>query len=315
MLWKHPLSFLVWTKASLQGLQTSSATCWISKARRSCTWETTSLATSSNRRSVRAGRRSWWCRSSPKSCKCGRRRKVRTRGAGRPHPGGPADPPPDDSVGFCRSVWGAETSRCLHSWEAQVSPWVRLECFTAVAAEIKTITFVVVWRHLGNSAMISKDIGLVQRRMKVSSSGEAWGTRASLTSPLSSDADPQDGHVLRSDGQPPAQRRQADAVRQPAGALRRPVLVQLPQPAALPLQLSLPGSSGPGQPPFRHAEVSVATDAALTHLLLLSAAPRGRVSDLHWLIAPQLDQTLLRGGGEAAWGRCCYFLQFFWSHA
>lgn len=61
-------------------------------------------------------------------------------------------------------------------------------------------------------------------------------------------ADPQDGHVLRSDGQPPAQRRQADAVRQPAGALRRHVLVLLPQPAALPLQLPVPGSSRPGQP-------------------------------------------------------------------
>lgn len=61
-------------------------------------------------------------------------------------------------------------------------------------------------------------------------------------------ADPQDGHVLRSDGQPPAQRRQADAVRQPAGALRRHVLVLLPQPAALPLQLPVPGSSCPGQP-------------------------------------------------------------------
>lgn len=61
-------------------------------------------------------------------------------------------------------------------------------------------------------------------------------------------ADPQDGHVLRSDGQPPAQRRQADAVRQPAGALRRHVLLLLPQPAALPLQLPVPGPSCPGQP-------------------------------------------------------------------
>lgn len=64
-------------------------------------------------------------------------------------------------------------------------------------------------------------------------------------------ADPQDGRVLRSDGQPPAQRRQADAVRQPAGALRRHVLVLLPQPAALPLQLPVPGSSCPGQPLVR----------------------------------------------------------------
>lgn len=60
-------------------------------------------------------------------------------------------------------------------------------------------------------------------------------------------ADPQDGRVLRSDGQPPAQRRPADALRQPADALRRPVLLQLPQPAALPLQLPIHGSSGPGQ--------------------------------------------------------------------
>lgn len=72
-------------------------------------------------------------------------------------------------------------------------------------------------------------------------------------------ADPQDGHVLRADGQPPAQWGQADAVRQPAGALRRPVLLHLPQPAALPLQLSLHGSSTPGQPLFSGAEVAVAT--------------------------------------------------------
>lgn len=73
----HPHSSM---HRSLQGPQTSSVTCWTSKGRRSCTSETTSLETSSNRRSVRAGRRSWWCRNSPKSWKCGTRRKVRTPG-------------------------------------------------------------------------------------------------------------------------------------------------------------------------------------------------------------------------------------------
>ena len=62
-----------------------------------------------------------------------------------------------------------------------------------------------------------------------------------------SGADSQDGHVLQSDGQPPAQRLQTDAVCQPAAALRRSLLRHLPQPAALPLQLPLHGLPSPGQ--------------------------------------------------------------------
>lgn len=48
-------------------------------------------------------------------------------------------------------------------------------------------------------------------------------------------ADLQNGHVLWPDGEPPAQRLQTDAVRQPADALCRSLLVHLPQLAALPL--------------------------------------------------------------------------------
>lgn len=59
--------------------------------------------------------------------------------------------------------------------------------------------------------------------------------------------DPQNGHVLRPDGQPPAQRLQTDAVCQPAGALCRSILVHLHQPAVLPHQLPLHGSPSPGQ--------------------------------------------------------------------
>lgn len=68
-------------------------------------------------------------------------------------------------------------------------------------------------------------------------------------------ADLQNGHVLWPDGQPPAQRLQTDAVRQPADALCRSLFLHLHQPAALPLQLSLHGSSSPGQsspPSFKH---------------------------------------------------------------
>lgn len=52
----------------------------------------------------------------------------------------------------------------------------------------------------------------------------------------------QNGHVLRANGQPAAQRLQTDAVRQPAGPLRRPLLLHLHQPAALSQQLPLHGS-------------------------------------------------------------------------
>lgn len=60
-------------------------------------------------------------------------------------------------------------------------------------------------------------------------------------------ADLQDGYVLWPDGQPPAQRLQADVVCKPADALCRPILVLLHQPAALPLQLPIHGSPSPGQ--------------------------------------------------------------------
>lgn len=120
---------------------------------------------------------------------------------------------------------------------------------------------------------------------------EASGLWASLMWLLSrcAGADPQDGHVLRSDGQPPAQRRQADAVRQPAGALRRPVLLHLPQPAALPLQLSLHGSSGPGQPlsfcrGFRG-------DSGGSHSLALFQLPHEVASQSSADSCPQLSLT------------------------
>lgn len=106
-------------------------------------------------------------------------------------------------------------------------------------------------------------------------------------------ADPQDGHVLRSDGQPPAQRRQADAVRQPAGALCRHVLVLLPQPAALPLQLPVPGSSRPGQPLICLTFPWQQPGASLTPSPSLSDAPRGCDPNLSGLIAAQRHQTLL----------------------
>lgn len=61
-------------------------------------------------------------------------------------------------------------------------------------------------------------------------------------------ADLQDGHVIWPDGQPPAQRLQTDAVRQPAHALCRSVLFLLSESDALPRQLPLHGSSSPGQP-------------------------------------------------------------------
>lgn len=64
---------------------------------------------------------------------------------------------------------------------------------------------------------------------------------------LCADADLQDGHVLRANGQPPAQRGQTDAVCEPTDALRRLILIHLSQPAALPLQLPLHGSPSPGQ--------------------------------------------------------------------
>lgn len=83
-MWMH--LYLVIIESSLkifeinilsQDLRTSSAISWTSKVRTSSTLATTSLATSSNRRNVRAGRLFWSCRSSPRSCKCGRRRKVK----------------------------------------------------------------------------------------------------------------------------------------------------------------------------------------------------------------------------------------------
>ncbi|XP_029693331.1 5'-nucleotidase, cytosolic II, like 1 isoform X1 [Takifugu rubripes] len=127
-------------------------------------------------------------------------------------------------------------------------------------------------KHLGSKAISSADVSLVQLRMKVSPSGERPGVCGAddvgVFLSWCAGADPQDGHVLRSDGQPPAQRRQADAVRQPAGAVRRHVLVLLPQPAALPLQLPVPGSSCPD-------------------------APRGCGPNLSGLIAAELHQTLL----------------------
>ena len=59
--------------------------------------------------------------------------------------------------------------------------------------------------------------------------------------------DPQDGLVLQADGKPTAQRLQTDSVCQPADAVRRPVLLQLHEPAALPLQLPVHGPARPGQ--------------------------------------------------------------------
>ena len=53
--------------------------------------------------------------------------------------------------------------------------------------------------------------------------------------------------MLRPDGESDAQRFQTDSVCQPADALLRPVLIHLPQPAALPLQLPVHGPAGPGQ--------------------------------------------------------------------
>lgn len=47
--------------------------------------------------------------------------------------------------------------------------------------------------------------------------------------------DLQNGHLLRPDGQPPAQWLHADAVCQPAHSIRRPVFIHLHQPAAIPL--------------------------------------------------------------------------------
>lgn len=76
LVWVANVTFSMW----LQDLQTPSVICWASRAKTSCTLETTSSATSSNRRNVRAGRRFWSCRNSPWSCKCGRSRSVRGRG-------------------------------------------------------------------------------------------------------------------------------------------------------------------------------------------------------------------------------------------
>lgn len=246
MLQKHVPSGL---SLSEQDLQTSSATCWTSGGRTSSTWETTSSATSSNRRSGRAGRRSWWSRSSPKSCKCGRRSKVRRRGSrgasARPH----------------RLIhWLLlfadlfEELKRLDVFIAEQHKWVpesRVR-LTRFLTDIKTpspLSPEGIWAttrwNPGTSAWFSWGWRWAPQWGGVGSSGVPddgvpfWCWCAG--------ADPQDGHVLRSDGQPPAQRRQADAVRQPAGALRRPLLLHLPQPAALPLQLSLHGSSSPGQ--------------------------------------------------------------------
>lgn len=73
-------SVIFWINVLLQDLQTSSATFWKSKVWTSSTLAITSLVTSSNRRNVRAGRLFWSCRSSPRSCRCGRIRKVRRSG-------------------------------------------------------------------------------------------------------------------------------------------------------------------------------------------------------------------------------------------
>lgn len=61
----------------LQARQSWCPTCWTSKVRTSSMWGIISLATSSSPRSAKAGKRSWWFPSSPKSYECGRRKKVR----------------------------------------------------------------------------------------------------------------------------------------------------------------------------------------------------------------------------------------------
>lgn len=63
----------------------------------------------------------------------------------------------------------------------------------------------------------------------------------------SAGADPPDGHVLRTDGQPHAQRLPTDALCQSAHALRRSILIHMHQPAALPHELPLHGPPSPGQ--------------------------------------------------------------------
>ncbi|XP_033952006.1 5'-nucleotidase, cytosolic II, like 1 isoform X2 [Pseudochaenichthys georgianus] len=106
--------------------------------------------------------------------------------------------------------------------------------------ELKRLDFFLaeLYKHLDGSSQECPDIIAIQTRMKV----------FVLMLLVFSGADSQDGHVLRSDGQPPAQRLQTDAVCQPDAALRRSLLCHLPQPAALPLQLPLHGPPSPDAP-------------------------------------------------------------------
>lgn len=105
-------------------------------------------------------------------------------------------------------------------------------------------------------------------------------------------ADLQVGHVLWPHGQCPAQRRQTDAVCQPADALCRSILLHLHQPAALPLKLRLHGSPSPSQsspsPIHKMNRCPVIAyhdghSSPHSHSRTLSDAPRGSFATLGWL--------------------------------
>lgn len=184
---KDRLTWGLW----LQARRTASATCWTSRGRTSSTWETTSSATSSNPRSVRAGRPSWSCRSSPRSCKCGRRGRVRrsreTRSA---RPGLPVRCS-EHLLHF--SDLFEELTR-LDLFLAELYKWVGFFSPTSVLSTKSSICYIlarplqhfvskgketchwssssflsvcVTWRHLDSDSRESTEVSLIQMRIKV----------------------------------------------------------------------------------------------------------------------------------------------------
>ncbi|XP_034402663.1 5'-nucleotidase, cytosolic II, like 1 isoform X2 [Cyclopterus lumpus] len=140
-----------------------------------------------------------------------------------------------------------ELTKELQVWDKKKNLFEELKRLDIFLAEL--------YKHLDSDSQEVPDIRAIQTRMKLyftSSTSQAIHPWSPLPPPLPlaasmfakfsqyrcilrAGADLQNGHVLRPDGQPPAQRRQTDAVCQPADALRGSLLLHLHQPAALPL--------------------------------------------------------------------------------
>lgn len=120
-----------------------------------------------------------------------------------------------------------------------------------------------VSRNLDSGSTECPDISIIQTRIKVHYTALRTCTRTHvdlsqslLTAPVDvsvtgsrtlAEPHPQDGPVLWQDGQPAPLRLTSDAFRQPADALRRPLLPLVPQPAVLLLQIPLQGPTPTGE--------------------------------------------------------------------